>query len=83
MRLQSKLKPQPAVQPSPSPVLSASQRADVMRDYGLDDVGVDVASWDDGLELEGAGGSSAGAGKKARNGDKKKKGLGAVVMDDV
>ena len=52
-----------------------------MREYGLDDVGVDVASWDDGLselDMESSGGE--GGGKKKG----KKKGLGAVaVMDEV
>ena len=90
VRLQSKLKPQSTTPPQPSPVLTAWQRAEVLRDYGLDDVGVDAASWDDGLELDdtaavdgGKGREDGGRVKKGRNGEKKKRGLGAVVVDDV
>ena len=89
VRLQSKVKPHTSAPPLPSPVLTAAQRADVMRDYGLDDVGADVASWDDGLELDiatnggnGGAGEEGGRIKRGKNSDRKKK-LGAVVMDDV
>ena len=85
VRLQSKLQPH-----RQSPALSAAQRAELMSDYGLDDVGLEVGSWDDGLELGvgpgdgGAGGGERGEkGKRGKGGDKKKRGLGAVVMDEA
>ena len=81
VRLQTKAKPQASAPPQQSPTLTAAQRADVMRNLGLDDVGVEVASWDDGLELQV--GETASKGKRGVKGDKKKKGLGAVVMNDV
>ena len=81
VRLQTKAKPQAAAPPQQSPQLTASQRAEVMRNLGLDDVGVEVGSWDDGLELDVE--ETAGKGKKGVKGDRKKNGLGAVVMNDV
>lgn len=89
--------PQPSVSAaSMSPTLTAAQRADVLREYGLDDLGVDsgVGAWDDGLELDvdadgdGVVRGGSGGGGKARKGGrsggekKKKPGLGARVMDD-